>query len=213
MSGRNITYAAAAKIKKEIRTPELTTLGASAKGWIRQADKRSAESEIHSYLSKERMEWIEGAGGAIVNSRLFTTEDIAMVTFEEFRVFCEAYGLNPYEEAIRIDRAAYLKMQIADYILNNNDRHEQNWGFLMENASGKLIGYCPLFDHDHAFSSNPNVLSQTRENEMTLFQAACLAQSELRVDLDGMEDMRRPKFLTEEQWQLVLERKRKLENE
>ena len=239
LSGRNVTYTADAQIKNAIHTPELTTLGASAKGWIRQADglylhkvgkyeipadeilnvidiehipyKRSEESEIHSYLSKERMEWIEGVGEVIVNSRLFTTEDIAMVTFEEFRVFCEAYGLNPYVEAIKIDRTAYLKMQIADYILNNNDRHEQNWGFLMENASGRLIGYCPLFDHDHAFSSNPDVVSQTTETEMTLFEAACLAQSELRLDLNGLEDMRRPDFLTEEQWQSALERKRKLD--
>ena len=35
-AGRNITYAAAAQIKKEIRTPELTALGESEKGWIRQ---------------------------------------------------------------------------------------------------------------------------------------------------------------------------------
>ena len=129
LSGRNVTYTADAQIKNAIHTPELTTLGASAKGWIRQADglylhkvgkyeipadeilnvidiehipyKRSEESEIHSYLSKERMEWIEGVGEVIVNSRLFTTEDIAMVTFEEFRVFCEAYGLNPYVEAYK----------------------------------------------------------------------------------------------------------------
>ena len=46
---------------------------------------------------------------------------------------------------------------------------------------------------------------------MTLFEAACLAQSELRLDLNGLEDMRRPDFLTEEQWQSALERKRKLD--
>lgn len=64
-----------------------------------------------------------------------------MVTFEEFSIFCAAYGLNPYEEAKRIDYTFYLKMQIADYLLNNNDRHVQNWGFLMDNATGKLIGF------------------------------------------------------------------------
>lgn len=37
--------------------------------------------------------------------------------------------------------------------LNNRDRHEQSWGFLMENISGKIIGYCPLFDHDHTFGN------------------------------------------------------------
>ena len=38
LSGRNVTYTADAQIKNAIHTPELTTLGASAKGWIRQAD-------------------------------------------------------------------------------------------------------------------------------------------------------------------------------
>lgn len=239
LSGRNTTFTAGAEIKKEIHTPELTTLGVSAKGWIRQEDglhlhkvgkfeipadeilselgiehipyKISLESEIHSYLSEERKQWIEGIGEAVVNSRLFTTEDTAMVTFEEFKIFCEAYGLNPYKEAKKIDPAAYCKMQTADYILNNNDRHEQNWGFLMENASGKLIGYCPLFDHDHAFSDNPNILSQTTEEEMTLYEAALQARSELKIDLNMLEDMQCPNLLTEEQWQSVLERKRKLE--
>ena len=58
--------------------------------------------------------------------------------------FCNAYGMNPYEEAKKIDSEFYLKMQIADYLLNNNDRHEQNWGFFMDNHTGKLFGYCPL---------------------------------------------------------------------
>lgn len=36
------------------------------------------------------------------------------------------YGLNCYEEAIKLDKAAYLQMQAADYVLNNDDRHRQN---------------------------------------------------------------------------------------
>lgn len=108
----------------------------------------SDAEEIDTYLSEERKQGIAGVGEVIVNSRLFTTEDIAMVTFEEFKVFCEAYERNPFEEATKIDRTAYLQMQIADFILNNNDRHEQNWGFFMENKSGKIMGYCPLFDHN-----------------------------------------------------------------
>ncbi|MCB6203441.1 hypothetical protein [Extibacter muris] len=124
---------------RDIHTPELTTLGASAKGWIRHISYRvSSGEDISLYLSDERKQWIAAVGESIVNSKLFTTEDIAMVTFEEFKIFCEAYGLNPYEEAVKLDRTAYLQMQIADYILNNNDRHEQNWGFFMDNESGKI---------------------------------------------------------------------------
>lgn len=234
LSGRNVRHPVDISSKSQIHTPELTTLGASAKAWIRRENglylhkvgkyeipagqildaldirhipyRVSAAEEIDFYLSEERKSWIDGVGEVIVNSRLFTTEETAMVTFEEFKIFCEAYGLNAYQEAEKIDRASYLQMQIADYILNNNDRHEQNWGFFMENASGKIIDYCPLFDHDHAFSSNPNVMSQTTEDEKTLYEAASEAQAELKIDMGKLKAMRRPEFLTAEQWRKVQKR-------
>lgn len=238
LSGRNVHYPVTAQMKREIHTPELTTLGASAKGWIRHSDglylhkvgkyeipadkilttigiphisyQVSEKKDVDSYLSKERKEWIAGVGEAIVNSRLFTTEDMAMVTFEEFKIFCESYGLNPYEEAAKIDRTAYLQMQIADYVLNNNDRHEQNWGFLMDNETGKITGYCPLFDHDHAFSDNPNVLSQTMEEETSLLEAALAAQRELGLGVDNVKHMKCPQFLSDSQWKQVLGRIEKI---
>lgn len=217
-----------------IHTPELTTMGASAKGWIRKngdlylhkvgkyeicADQIldalqishisysiSTEEETDAYLSPERKEWLQGVGECIVNSKLFTSEETALVTFEEFSLFCCYYGLNPYEEAMKLDRRLYLQMQIADYLLNNNDRHEQNWGFLMDNASGKITGFCPLFDHDHAFSNYENVMSQTSKEPMTLFEAAKNAQAELEMDLQPLLQMERPTLLTDRQWELVGER-------
>lgn len=238
LSGRTTHYQLEDSTRRNIHTPELTTLGASAKGWIRKdgslylhkvgkyeipADEIlsalgiphihyeiSQKEEIDSYLSEERKQWIEGVGEVIVNSGLFTSESRSMVTFEEFKMFCEIYGLNAYQEAARIDRPSYLKMQIADYILNNNDRHEQNWGFLMENSTGKLTGFCPLFDHDHAFVNYKNVMSQTTEREMTLREAAQRAQDELKTDLYGIAEMEKPKFLSNEQWRAAQDRRKHL---
>lgn len=239
LSGRSVFYRETIRNDKQIHTPELTTFGTSAKGWIRQDDGLylhkigkyeipahevlealhiphipygiSSGEEILPYLSRERREWIEGVGEAVVKSKLFTTEDKAMVTFEEFALFCDAYGLNAFEEAAGIDRERYLQMQIADYLLNNNDRHEQNWGFYMDNETGKITGFCPLFDHDHAFSDYPDIDSQTTESRMTLFEAAARAQKELRMDLSCLGEMESPAFLNEKQWKALLERKRKLQ--
>ena len=144
LSGSNIHFTAGAEERRNIHTPELTTLGASAKGWIRQERKLylhkvgkyeipadqilnvldiphihyrvSAEKDISDYVSNERQEWISGVGEAVVNSELFTSEQTSLVTFEEFQIFCEHYGMNPYAEAEKMDREFYLKMQIADYI-------------------------------------------------------------------------------------------------
>ena len=76
----------------------------------------------------------------------------------------------------------------------------------MDNESGKIIGYCPLFDHDHAFSDYSGVLSQTTEKDITLFDAAVNAQRELRTDISELNSMKCPEFLTEEQWEQLLER-------
>lgn len=238
LSGRAVSYKIAMDERRNIHTPELTTLGASAKAWIRQKDglylhkvgryeipaseileqlgirhisyNLSTEKEIGLFLSKERKEWLKASGERIVNSRLFTSENLSLVTFEEFCIFCEVYGLNPYEGAARIDRPAYLQMQIVDYLLNNNDRHDQNWGFLMENATGKLIGAAPLFDHDHAFSAYENVMSQTVEVDATLYEVAVEAQREAKLDLTVLESMECPKILTQEQWDQVQCRVQKL---
>ena len=235
LSGSNTHYRVEKYSKDTIHTPELTTLGANAKGWIRSEDGlylhkvgknelpaseilealqikhipyyESEADEVRMYLSEERRGWIEGVGEKIVKSRLFTTEDQALVTFEEFKLFCNAYGMNPYEEALKIDKQAYLEMQIADYILNNNDRHEQNWGFIMDNESGQLTGYVPLFDHDHAFAEYKNVHSQTTEQDMTLLQAAVKAQGELKMDLSVLDRMEKPKELSDKQWKAVQVRK------
>jgi len=238
LSGRNHHYKVDVQVNQTIHTPELTTLGASAKGWIRHEDGLhlhkvgryeipaseildaleiehipymiSSEEDIRIYLSDERKEWLQGVGEVMVHSKLFTGEDVAMVTFEEFAVFCRNYGLNPYEEAKNVDRQFYLKMQIADYILNNNDRHEQNWGFLMDNSTGKLIGFCPLFDHDHTFVPYDNVLSQTTEGNRTLLEAALEAQRELQMNLNTLLEMKCPTLLSEKQWEEVLNRTKKI---
>ena len=239
LSGKNTNYHLNTNVNQTIHTPELTTLGASAKGWVRHEDglhlhkvgkyeipaheilkalnvshipyEVSSEQEINSYLSVERREWLEGVGELIVNSRLFTSEDVAMITFEEFAIFCSAYGMNPYEEARKIDRTYYLQMQIVDYILNNNDRHEQNWGFLMDNKTGKIVGFCPLFDHDHAFAEYDDVQSQTMEERMSLYESAVLAQKELQMDFTGLLNMSPPMYLSDKQWEKVIERIEKIQ--
>lgn len=239
LSGRSIHYHLSAQEREKIRTPELTTQGINAKGWIRGEDgiylhkvgknelpasavldtmgishipySASGQDEISAYLSEERAEWIKNTGEMLVKSRLFTSEDVSLVTFEDFRTFCGHYGLDPYEESAKIDRKAYLQMQVADFILNNNDRHEQNWGFFMDNASGKITGYCPLFDHDHAFCSYEKVYSQTTREPVLLLDAARLAQEELKLDLHGLDRMDCPAHLAQEQWEKVLERKKMLE--
>lgn len=221
-----------------VHTPELTTLGVSAKAWIRQEDglylhkvgkyelpacriltalqiahiryDRSDEGVIAPYLGEARREWIESVGEAMVCSGLFTSEERALVTFEEYEAFCLAHGREPFAGACAIDETRYYEMQLADYLLNNTDRHKQNWGFFMDNADGSLTGYCPLFDHDQSFSAYENALSQTTKTPVPLFEAAKSAMLRLDKDLSPLFEMSRPEELSDAQWQAVLSRARRL---
>lgn len=58
----------------------------------------------------------------------------------------------------------------------------------MDNHTGKLTGYFPLFDHDRAFCENPRTFSQTAREPMSLREAALEAQRELRMDLSPLDE-------------------------
>ena len=61
------------------------------------------------------------------------------------------------------------------------DRNGANFGFYMDNRSGKLQGLNPLMDHDHAFSEDEDIPSQTSEQDETLQQAAYKAMNHAEV--------------------------------
>ena len=49
-------------------------------------------------------------------------------------------------------------MQIADYILNNSDRHVGDWGFYFDINKNQLEKMYPLMDHDHAFDEEKEII-------------------------------------------------------
>ena len=54
----------------------------------------SRKEDISLYLSKERSEWIESVGEKMVCSELFTSEETSLVTFEEFKIFCDVLWIE-----------------------------------------------------------------------------------------------------------------------
>lgn len=63
-----------------------------------------------------------------------------------------AYGLN--EEYVK----KYLDTMIAaDIVIHNTDRHLNNFGFIRDVDSGRLLGFAPLFDSGSAFTNSKHV--------------------------------------------------------
>ncbi|MCP1110862.1 hypothetical protein M2150_001741 [Lachnospiraceae bacterium PM6-15] len=215
-------------------SPELTTWGVNAKAWIKETDglylhkiginevgasviidmlglehikyQLSTAEQIDKYLSTEVKTWLTGVGEAIVNSKLFTSENLSFVSFDEFSTFCSYYDIDPIDQAIKYDARIYYEMQIIDYILNNPDRHGQNWGFYMDANTGKLVRMALHFDHDRAFNRNIEIMSLTSKEPMLLRDAALDALSHVRIPLENIRNGKRPPTVTEKQWQGVQER-------
>ncbi len=217
-------------------SPELTTWGVNAKAWIKESDglylhkiginevgasgildmlglehvryQLSTAEQIDKYISAEVKTWLAGVGEAIVNSKLFTSETVSFVSFDEFAAFCSFYEIDPIDQAIKYDAVIYYEMQLIDYILNNPDRHGQNWGFYMDATTGKLRRMALHFDHDRAFNKNIEIMSLTSKEPMLLKDAALDALSHVRVPLENILKAEKPPTMTDRQWEGVLERVR-----
>ena len=150
----------------KIHTPEYTTQGVTAKAWVKKEGKtflykvarkdlaaslildvlgfyhvryeKVTGEELEMVVSSRRKEQIEALGEIVVKCELLTSEDVFMVNFEDYQTYCENHGMDVYEETVRLDNRHYLEMHIADYILNNIDRHTANWGYFMDNESIKI---------------------------------------------------------------------------
>lgn len=218
--------------KDKFHTPELTAQGVSAKCWIKENDgiylykvgrKELPASEIldvlgidhvhyekaeqlKEYLSKDRIKKIEDVGEIIVRSKLITNQQQGIIPFEEFAVWCANQEIDDeYEEAKRRDEKSYYEMQIADYILNNSDRHVGNWGFYFDVEENKLQGMYPLMDHDHSFDEEETLMSQTNEGK-TLLEAARIAQAQLNLPVKDILEIPKPEYLMDNEWEQVRKR-------
>lgn len=215
-----------------LHTPELTTQGVSAKAWWRENGQiylykigkkelaasrildaigiehvryeEVSENRLKEIAGDERMKFLEEQKEKVVKCKLLSNLDTAIVSFEEFSIYCEYEGKNPFEEVLKMDAVHYYQMQIADFIISNEDRHIGNWGFYMESDTGKLMGLHPLFDHDHAFSSKEDIISQTSEYDESLLSAAIKAQHILGLDMDGVKRLEKPEEISQKQWNRVL---------
>lgn len=218
-----------------LKTPEPVTLGQAAKSWVWNAEgiqlykvgrkelaasqildllgiehvtyEAANEDELLQYTTPERLKAIQNAGEAVVKCCCITSEELSIITWEDYQVYCDRNSLNPYEILIAENRKAYARMQVADYLLNNSDRHEGNWGFFVDNSSGKIVRLHPLLDHDQAFSASEMLLSQTSEKKVTLLEAALESLKDADLDLQFLSgNLDYVKYITSEEKRGVLDR-------
>lgn len=152
---------------REELIPDLMTGGMFPKCWQRNngavelwktdmTNGLNAESEVEAskYIidagGKCVPYWKEERDGMTISvCSCMTTDDVSLVKAQEIIDWCIHTGkrtadvISPFEEE-------FANMVIADYVLGNTDRHNENWGFLIDNDTNNIISLAPLYDLNQA---------------------------------------------------------------
>ena len=153
-------------------SPEFATSGSFAKCWIREGDAISllkrgssgyANAGFEPYSEKLASDLLTAAridhvpyeivryhGALASKCPLFTSEEVGFVSAHRF--FDRPFGVRDML-AFSAEHGAeesFREMVVLDAVMANVDRHAGNYGFLVDNATGRVLRMAPLFDHNMA---------------------------------------------------------------
>jgi len=148
---------------------DLSTSGLFPKAWIRKEDgfrlyKDGSPTAVQNELLASRIcrcfrvnqvvyeEQIYD-GQPVSESRLITSPDFSLVTWEAFSIYAINHDINAGEYLLDLDAYSYYMMNILDYLTGNTDRHWANWGFLIDNRTNRPIRLYDLMDFNHTFEA------------------------------------------------------------
>ena len=96
------------------------------------------------YTEQERDDKIFAVSDCIAN------DDISFVNAQSIKDWCAHTQQDFINFLLENYLTDFANMCVVDYILFNTDRHLQNWGFLVDNKTNRIISFAPLFDHNQA---------------------------------------------------------------
>lgn len=162
-------------ITTSIICPELTTKGLFRKGWVRmddilyllKSDKtkdcvntkmevlasdilQCFDNAIESVTYVSDMKHMMDGEGQVSICKNFVGEDYSFVEAWEVMDYSKRLGINYREYCLKQWGAEFASIPVLDYIIVNTDRHTQNYGFMMNNDTGKIERLAPIFDFNCA---------------------------------------------------------------
>lgn len=162
-------------ITTSVICPELTTKGLFRKGWVRmddilyllKSDKtkdcvntkmevlaseilQCFDNTIESVVYVSDMKNMMDGEGQVSICKNFVGEDYSFVEAWEVMDYCRRLGINYRECCLKKWGAEFASIPVLDYIIVNTDRHTQNYGFMMNNDTGKIEHLAPIFDFNCA---------------------------------------------------------------
>lgn len=149
-------------ITGHIRTPELTGQGSYAKAWFRENKelflyKASTDGNLESEIEAEvsnildytnvphvKYKFVEKEERRCCRCKNMSSSEKSMASAIEVMKWCNHTDRNFDKFVLKQDSENFYKTLIADYLISNADRHIENWGFFMNNTTGKLLKMHPL---------------------------------------------------------------------
>lgn len=196
--------------------PELTSKGLFRKAWIRDSDGKlwllksdktntSINTKMEVLASKvldcfTNLEHIEYTmlNDSICKCCNFVTEDVSFVEAKELMDYCHDANIDYVDYCLNKFGSSFANITIIDYIIANTDRHDGNYGFLMDNTTGELFSVAPLFDHNLSLVSDvigndvSNTLSQFLNTSDTILDLAkkFYPYSDLKLDFNKFTELK-----------------------
>lgn len=147
---------------------DLSTRGRFPKAWIRSGAKLSLLKAGGAAVQRELLaskicqcfdipqvtyEEYFYDGEVVSRSTIVTSKELSMVSKMAYDIYAVNNDLDTIEECIRLDPIVYYGMNILDYLVGNTDRHQENWGFLIDNTTNQPISLYPLMDFNMSFQT------------------------------------------------------------
>ena len=146
---------------------DLSTSGFFPKAWVRtedgfvlykDGDREAVENELLTSrilrcFDLRQVLYEEGTfdDQSVSVSRIFTGIEYGICTWEQFQIYAVNHEIDPWKFVLKLDPTGYYRMNIADYLIGNTDRHWGNWGFLIDNRTNRPVSLHPLMDFNQAF--------------------------------------------------------------
>ena len=199
--------------------PDLSTKGRFPKAWIRSGTelrllKDGGENVVRRELIASKIcqcfdvpqvkydEYFYD-GEIVTQSLIVTSKQYSMVSKMAYDIYADNHDLDTLEECVRLDPVVYYGMNILDYLVGNTDRHQENWGFLIDNSTNQPVSLYPLMDFNMSFQTYDTLdgancltvlLRKLTQREAAIEAVKAIGLRQIRdVDMsvfDGMEQAR-----------------------
>lgn len=209
LKGRQMT------VTNQELAPDLSTKGCFPKAWIRgesgfrllkdggeDAVKRELlASEICQCFDIPQVKYRKYfyQGQMVTESDIISSKKYSMVSKMAFDIYACNHGLDTIQVCSSLDPVTYYGMNILDYLTGNTDRHPENWGFLIDNATNQYVSMYPLMDFNQCFLAYDNMdganCQTVLPRKMTQREAAIEAVKKIglpqihEMDMGKFEDM------------------------